>query len=200
MAEVQSSPGFNTRGRRRNRKPLIPVRVDMTPLVDLAFLLLTFFVLTAELSRENAIATTFPKKGPEPMKVNGITLLIGKNPKNISWYRGEFESGLHLNVAALEKNGLFDVLKNENAQVFAQCAVIDRQHNLGLLNDANWKKRHLELAESKTMPFVVVKWNDDASYETVVRVLDNLNLSYNSKYAVVKMSEAEKQLMAQPSK
>jgi biopolymer transport protein ExbD len=190
MAEIQqTSFGRN----RRQRQSLQAPRVDMTPLVDLAFLLLTFFVLTSELSKQNAITTTFPKDG-NPMKVQGMTLLLGDSPEKIFWYRGEFDPSLHLNVVNGQKD-LFNVLKDANAAVYAQTENINRQYQLGLLSETNWSKRRSELSEDPSAPFVVVKWGENTSYETVVNVIDELNRTHNKKYAVVQVSEAEKELL-----
>jgi biopolymer transport protein ExbD len=191
MAEIQQQQ-THSRSRRRSHAS---IRVDMTPLVDLAFLLLTFFVLTTELSKQNAIATTFPKNSkPETLVNNGLTVLLGKNPENIYWYRGEFSPSLHLHVVK-GNAALLNVLKNANEFVFDRVEIIDRQHNLGLLNDVNWNKKRAELLGDKTAPFVILKWNKDASYGSVVTVLDDLIRIHDTKYAVVAVSDEEQKLM-----
>lgn len=168
-------------------------------MVDLAFLLLTFFVLTAELSKQNAITTTFPADGPR-MPVEGMTVLIGKNPEKIFWYRGKFDATQHLTSETIKNKGLFNVLKNANAAVYAQVEVIDRQYQLGLLNDKAWSEKRRNLLDNASVPFVVIKWNDEASYQSVVSVIDQLNKSHNSKYAIVSMSEAEIELVKEQTK
>ncbi|HEU4718436.1 MAG TPA: biopolymer transporter ExbD [Bacteroidia bacterium] len=180
MAEIirQST----SRGKRRRALP--GVRVDMTPLVDLGFLLLTFFVLTSELAKENAITASFPAS-EKTQPVNGMTVFVGKNPEKIFWYSGKCDPSVHLNVTGTKNNGLLNVLKNANAVVFRQVEVIDRQHNLGLLNDESWKTKRAALLSDDAVPFVVVKWSEDASYQDVVNVLDDLNRVHNGKYAVV---------------
>lgn len=190
MAEIQQQP---TQGNRRRRSHT-PVRVDMTPLVDLAFLLLTFFVLTAELTKEKAISLRVPAGDVDMPVGKGITILLGNNPEKIFWYRGEFSPSVHLNVVTKGNQELLNVLKNENEFVFDQVSVIERQHNLGLLNDASYKAKKAEFMRNKSMPFVVVKWDEKSNYQSVVNVLDDLNRTYNSKYAVVTITEAEKQL------
>lgn len=199
MAEVQQQ-STGKRNRRRRGVTVPQIRIDMTPMVDLAFLLLTFFVLTAELSKENAIAATFPKSTENKTPVEGMTLLIGDNSENFFWYRGKFDPSLHLNSVKTKNTGLFNVLKDANTAVFTQVELIDRQHNLGLLKDEAWKNQRSELLKDASIPFVVVKWNEDAPYASVVAAIDMLNRTHNSKYAIVTMSEAEKAMLKEQKK
>ena len=55
MADIASSPSAH-----RRRKTLRPLRMDMTPMVDLAFLLLTFFILTTSLRRLQGLELIAP--------------------------------------------------------------------------------------------------------------------------------------------
>jgi len=191
MADIQQQQSHR-KGRRRSH---LPVRVDMTPLVDLAFLLLTFFVLTSELSKQNAITTKFPKDvQPNTLVNNGLTILLGKNPENIFWYRGEFKPSMHLNVAGKGNQELLDVLKNANESVFEQVEIVDRQHNLGLLNYANWNKKRAEYLGNRSVPFVILKWDNETDYQSVVTAIDDLNRTHINKYAIVSVSDAEKEL------
>jgi len=70
-------------------------RVDMTPMVDLMFLLVTFFILTTSISTPQAMDIVKPDKD-ENNKDNRLelkasktmTILLGKNDK-VAWYMGE---------------------------------------------------------------------------------------------------------------
>jgi biopolymer transport protein ExbD len=59
MAEIQQSGGGGDSKKRAKKQS---TRVDMTPLVDLAFLLLTFFVLTSTFSKPKVLRMIFPEK------------------------------------------------------------------------------------------------------------------------------------------
>ena len=60
MAELTLSPA-KSGGRQLNK---LPIRVDLTALVDLAFLLITFFMLTTTLSKSKSLPLVMPDKGP----------------------------------------------------------------------------------------------------------------------------------------
>ena len=94
MAEIQEGGGggHGKKGKKRAKKQ--STRIDMTPMVDLAFLLLTFFVLTATFSKPNSMELTFPappdKPDDSPPIKNGITFLLSKDDR-IFDYEGEFK-------------------------------------------------------------------------------------------------------------
>src|SRR3982751_5612447 len=95
MAEVNTGGGGGGGKHAKKRAKKSSTRIDMTPMVDLAFLLLTFFVLTATFSKPKSMELTFPAP-PEnitdqpPIK-NGITFLLTKDDK-IFYYEGEFKA------------------------------------------------------------------------------------------------------------
>jgi len=92
MAEIaESGGGGHDKGKKRAKKS--STRVDMTPMVDLAFLLLTFFVLTSTFSKPKVMSLAYPAKidkptGDAPKLNNGITFLLSKD--KIFYYTGEF--------------------------------------------------------------------------------------------------------------
>src|SRR5258708_1184625 len=92
MAEIaQGGGGGKKDGKIRAKKS--STRIDMTPMVDLAFLLLTFFILTTTLQKPQTMEITLPEKPKEddkPPEVNEkkvLTLVLGADSK-IYWYVG----------------------------------------------------------------------------------------------------------------
>src|SRR3954462_13987328 len=92
MAEIQGGGDDKKKGGKvRSKKS--STRIDMTPMVDLAFLLLTFFVMTTTLNKPQTMEITMPEKPKdeeEAPKVNErevLTIVLGENDK-VYWYTG----------------------------------------------------------------------------------------------------------------
>lgn len=73
MAEVQEQP-ISARVSSRRTSPRI--HLDMAPLVDLGFLLLTFFILTSKLITPTAMELHLPQIGPGRAPEERMTLLL----------------------------------------------------------------------------------------------------------------------------
>jgi biopolymer transport protein ExbD len=88
MAEVvQSGGGRHKKGRKKNR---VGVRMDMTPMVDVAFLLLTFFMLATTLLTPQVMEITMPPDSKIPVEIaesNLLTLRIRKD-LTVFWNMG----------------------------------------------------------------------------------------------------------------
>jgi biopolymer transport protein ExbD len=91
MGEISQGGGGGGKKGGKIRSKKTSTRIDMTPMVDLAFLLLTFFVMTTTLNKPQTMEITMPEEDEkEPPKVNEkhvLTLVMGKNDK-IFWYIG----------------------------------------------------------------------------------------------------------------
>ncbi|MEE1884627.1 ExbD/TolR family protein [Pedobacter flavus] len=92
MAELDTSGGGKKSKKVRSKKQ--STRVDLTAMVDLAFLLITFFMLTTSLSKPIAMDVVKPDKNKEDPTVTfdfpesrTMTILIGKDHK-VAWYMG----------------------------------------------------------------------------------------------------------------
>lgn len=89
MAEVQERPN-SARTTSRRRSPRI--HLDMAPLVDLGFLLLTFFILTSKLVTPKAMELDLPREGPGRAPEERMTLLLDMHGKLYAC-QGAFEPG-----------------------------------------------------------------------------------------------------------
>jgi len=94
MAELNSAaPHVRQRGGRRSKK--MSTRVDLTPMVDLGFLLITFFMVSTSWTKPRAATLRMPANG-EPMKLgnNAALTLIALDNNKIFYYNGELDQSL----------------------------------------------------------------------------------------------------------
>src|SRR6476660_1686576 len=95
--DVSSGGGGHKQGPGVKKAKKLSTRVDMTPMVDLGFLLITFFIFTTTMSTPNTMALNVPKKVQdttqqiEVKESNALTIVLGKN-RGIYYYEGRLEA------------------------------------------------------------------------------------------------------------
>ncbi len=166
MAEIsQGGGGGGKDGKVRSKKS--STKIDMTPMVDLAFLLLTFFMLTTTFNKPQTMEITMPEKPKKDEKqplVNDqkvLTLILGADSK-IYWYIGIKEPKLEM--TNFSKDGVRKVLQEKKRDI------------AGLI--------------------VLIKPTDESKYKNVVDILDEMNINDIKTYAMVDdASPTEKDLI-----
>jgi biopolymer transport protein ExbD len=175
MAQINTDinqPKQHRAGVKRMKKHLL--KIDMTPMVDLGFLLISFFVITTELSKPRAMNLYMPADGP-PMPLgesNAMTVLLDGNSK-IWYYHGDWKT-------ASAGNAVYAT--SYSGQQGLRQMVIEKQKQLA----SNPKNK-----EGRDGLMVMVKANEKASYENVVDVLDEMAINGVKKYALVKITPEE---------
>ena len=95
MAEMDTSGGgHHKKGPGVKKAKKASTRVDLTPMVDLGFLLITFFIFTTTMTQPTAMKVFLPDDTGKdtPVKESGaLTLLLGKN-NGICYYEGQFKA------------------------------------------------------------------------------------------------------------
>lgn len=191
MAQIQESGGQGD-GKKRAKKQ--STQVDMTPLVDLAFLLLTFFVLTSTFSKPKVLRMIFPEKlekdnpNVKPPEVkNGLTILLTENDQ-IYYYNGALNKETEMIRTDYTKKGLRSILVERNAPLIDKLKKL--QIELGKANEndtatKNRVEREAKEAQIVSKLVVLVKHSKDATYENVIDVVDEFLITQVAKYFVV---------------
>ncbi len=153
------------------------LKIDMTPMVDLGFLLISFFVITTELSRPRAMDLFMPHDGPMmPTKQSStITILTGANDKLFYYYGEEKDAGVVNPVMEItwdEEKGIGKVIRDKQLQ---------------LDND---KVGRDELV-------VIIKPGNESNYNNMVDILDEMTIHRVSRYAIVKPGKIDSTYLVQ---
>ena len=150
MAELDTSSGGGKKGGKvRSKKS--STKVDLTAMVDLAFLLITFFMLTTSLSKPIAMDIAKPDQEENDVRLElraseTMTVLLGKDHK-VAWYMGEAEKAQPVVESFSEVRK--SILKNKTDL---------------------YKSRGRQLV-------MVIKPTDGATYKDFVDIMDELNIA-----------------------
>ena len=150
------------------------LKTDMTPMVDLGFLLIAFFVVTAELSKPTATDLFVPKDEiNSPVgESDAVTLLIGKD-NTLFYYEGEWLQAKENEAIAKTNYSYADGIG---------AFIRDKQKRL----DNNPLSR-----EGRAGLMLIIKPGADASYENMVDLLDEVMINVVKKYVIAKMESSE---------
>jgi biopolymer transport protein ExbD len=159
----------------RNKKT--EISIDMTPMVDLGFLLITFFVFTTSLSQPAAMKLNMPAHGIEgPTLAESLALSVLLDGKNrIYYYHGSWEEA--------ERNS--EIFKT-NYSTLSGLGEIIRQKQKAI--DASGK-----FPEGKNELMLLIKPGKESTYQHLVDALDEALINDVKKYAVVEMTKEEKE-------
>ncbi len=172
MAEMDTSGGgHHKKGPGVKKAKKLSTRVDLTPMVDLGFLLITFFIFTTTMSQPTAMNLPLPDDTATPDEQNkakesgALTLLIGKN-STVYYYEGQ------LAVDAGQNNFKTSTMKQ------IRDVIIEK------------KRRTPE----KDL-VIVIKPNDESTYKDLVDILDEMLINDIKRYALVDIVDVENDLI-----
>jgi biopolymer transport protein ExbD len=183
MAELNTGDGGGKKGGGKVRSKKQNSKVDLTAMVDLAFLLITFFMLTTSLSKPQSMSLAMPAKDkpndpipPKPLPVDQrrtITVILGENNK-MKWYHGLLDApevGGKPQDAGYGKEGIRQVLLEKVKSV----PQVTGDPEKGLI--------------------VIIKPTKKSNYRNLVDILDEMAICDVKVYAIVNdFSPEEKKL------
>jgi|SRR5690554_1568664 len=177
MAELNIDES-GKKGKKKVRSKKQNAGVDLTAMVDLAFLLITFFMLTTSLSQPQSMDLQMPDtKDVEDIdktvvgESNTMTILLGENDK-LTYYMGMFTSPQEEPTdSTYGKDGIRQVLLQKISNLRAQ----------GLTGTEGL--------------IVIIKATDDATYTNMIDILDEMAITGVAVYAINDITDAEKEIM-----
>jgi biopolymer transport protein ExbD len=183
----------------------LSTRVDMTPMVDLGFLLITFFIFTTTMSSPTTMDLFMPKDTEKDEDQNkakesgALTVLLGKD-NVIYYYEGQLKEDAS-NFLTSNFSGIRKIIIDKKKSVIEAhqhdegCKKIQEKAKVGdrdkkIPPDPNWQKVCLD----KDL-VIVIKPDDDATYKNTIDILDEMAISDIKRYAMVDLFPVEKELI-----
>lgn len=170
MAEINTGGGGGHKkgpGVKKSKK--LSTRVDLTPMVDLGFLLITFFIFTTTMSQPTAMKLFLPKDTNKPEEQNkvkasgALSILLSKNDK-VYYYEGE--------LAPDGSNFKSTNFKDIREEIITKKKATDPEDFV-----------------------VVIKPGNESTYKNTVDMLDEMTINEVKRYALVDQFPIEQQLI-----
>lgn len=166
MAEINGSAQRSSGDARRRSSS---IKIDMTPMVDLGFLLITFFMLTAVLTKPSVLPIekyadeeddAVGRKTIQEKKL--MTLVLGKNNK-VYWFMGT--TNPRVEVTNFSVNGIRKVLLTKKEEI-------------------------------KDL-FVFIKASEQSRYQNLVDILDEMTIADIKRYSLMDATPEDNHLIAE---
>lgn len=168
MADVDT--GSSGKGGKKGSKKA-STKIDMTPMVDLGFLLITFFMLTTTFSKPQTMELNMPDKSKDKEDVQKvkesrtITIVLGEKDR-VYYYQGVTDPKVEL--TNFSDQGIRKVLLTKNREV---------------------------KSTTGEDPIFIIKAQDKAKYKNMVDILDEMTITSSTTYALVDITPEDNQLV-----
>ena len=205
MAEIEGGGGGGKHkgGKKRGKK--LSTRVDFTPMVDLGFLLITFFMLTTSMNKPQTMEINMPDKDvkteEEKTKVKAsqaVTLLLTKDDKVVYYFiQQNGEPGTPM-ITDYSPGGIRATLIKENKARnpnIDSIAIYKQQLNMGQIDEPTYKAHASQIKSFKDGLIVVIKATDKSKYKNMIDILDEMLICNIGRYAVVDISDIELEML-----
>ena len=215
MAEIIANEGGGKKGHGKLRAKKQSTHIDMTPMVDLMSLLITFFMLTLAFSKPKVMEIVLPEKeqekkkdddkGPEILSERTLNLLLTGDDK-VYYYIGKppmNQKDIDANPGRMiktdySKDGIRKVVLKMNLPLYEKVdsatqdvitgkSKISQDSLLALIK--KYKK------QDKVGPIVMIKSDKKAKYKNIVDVIDEMAICNVARYAIVDLNEYEQEML-----
>lgn len=206
MAEAPGGEGAAPGGGRHQKKRAKKgsTKIDMTPMVDLAFLLLTFFILTTTMYKPSTLQLTFPvpPEDDQPKELdkvnNALTLFLTKKDQ-IFYYRDAFKPG-ETQLSLTNFKDVEKMLIELNKPTVERINELSKQLNEKKITEEVYDSLKNEAQKKKEALFVIIKPDADAKFRNMIDIVDEMDISGIGKYAVQDTIKPEEQALLEAEK
>jgi biopolymer transport protein ExbD len=208
MGEIIVEEKGKKGGKRQAKKH--STRIDMTPMVDLMCLLITFFMLTTAFSKPKVMVITMPEKndtpdqpkGPEIPKHRTLNILLTEGHK-VYYYIGIADPKKPAEMPQLvktdfSKDGIRKLLLIKNKDLFTKIAEYRDKRVTGktVVADTTADSAIKQMKkDDKHGPIVLIKADEMAKYKDMVDIIDEMAICNVASYAVVDLTPTELEML-----
>jgi biopolymer transport protein ExbD len=205
MAEIIQEEKAGGKKKAKKHAP----HIDMTPMVDLMCLLITFFMLTSALNKPKIMEIVLPEKQTDPnaappkiAAARTLNVILGPDNK-IYIYHGVVKEEDYSNLPPLEETdysptGIRKMLLERNRALFKKIDDVSNQVLTGKLvisqDSLQAVKRQMK-KDDGTGPIVLIKAYKKANYGNVVDILDEMNICGVAHYMLVDITWYEEKMV-----
>jgi biopolymer transport protein ExbD len=204
MAEIIQEEHGDKKGKRRAKKH--STHIDMTPMVDLMCLLITFFMLTSAFSKPKIMEIILPdknkpkdQKAPQAAASRTLNIILGEDNK-IYWYPGKADKPPFppLQITDFSATGIRKILVERNRTLFKK---IDEFNNDILTGKQVMPRDSVAAAIRKlkttddTGPIILIKADAKAKYKNLVDIIDEMAITSIARYAIVDINYIEQKML-----
>ncbi len=171
MAEISQDGGGKKGGKKRSKKA--STKIDMTPMVDLGFLLITFFMLTTTLAKPVVMQLNMPDKTEKDEKSEvkmSETLTVIPDSTKVYYYQG------------LPNDPTTQLLATDYSNKGIRTILFDMKKRIG---------------DNFT---IVIKAAKGAKYRNMVDLLDECVITGNKRYAILGIDPGSEELIKKSGK
>lgn len=205
MAEMNTGGGQHEKGKPKK----LSTRVDFTPMVDLMFLLITFFMLATSMIKPQTMEIVMPAKDKDKdikekdktkfQAERAITIILGKN-NQLFYYLGNYKDkdGKDATVVTSDYSpkGIRALLLERNKVTIDKVKEYKAMNKNKNLADSTYRKGLTRIkGEDKKAPLVLIKATDESTYGNLVNILDEMNICNIATYAIVPITSPDLELL-----
>jgi biopolymer transport protein ExbD len=206
MAEIIANEGGGKKkGKKRAKR--FSTAIDMTPMVDVMCLLLTFFMLTTAFSKPKIMEIVLPEKTNEPSsteipKWRAVNIILDENDR-IFYYNGLADPTKPPIPTVIEsdfsKDGIRKMLLERNKVLFKQISDLNNDVLTGkqVMSKDTLDQRLRNLRTYDDVgPIVLIKATDKVKYKNIVDIIDEMAICNIARYSLADMNSFEEKLLA----
>ncbi|MBS1597187.1 MAG: biopolymer transporter ExbD [Bacteroidetes bacterium] len=180
MAELTTHSHTRVKKGIARRSKKLSTSVDLTPMVDLGFLLITFFIVSTTLSKSKALSFYLPADGPPtPAPISASLTIMPLKSNQVFYYHGSLESAIQ----------------------YQQYGTCDFSFDKGIGDVIRKKQSELDKSgifkSGRKEMIIMIKPTAESDFKNVIKTFDEMLINRVGKYALVDICKEEKQFLAE---